>query len=122
MGFVEDLRIHTKNKRYNTISQTLFVHKDKKIFIRTGTSTEKLTLGSIQIEFLFDIKNGELENQIDIDSFKKYVNKKKKANIQLVKSDMGHLDTEDYDLMVPPMDLELNYGSEFKKIHKIKLF
>jgi SpoVK/Ycf46/Vps4 family AAA+-type ATPase len=32
---------------------------------------------------------------------------------------MGHLDTEEYDLPVPDMDLELNYGSEFKKIHDI---
>lgn len=119
MGFVEDLRIHTNNKRYNTLSQTLFINKDKKVFIRTSTSTEKLTFGNIQIEFLFDIRNGELKNQIDIDSFKKYENKKKKANIQLVKSDMGHLDTEDYDLIVPPTDLELNYGAEFKKIHKV---
>ena len=30
---------------------------------------------------------------------------------------MGHLDTEDYDLYSPPMDLDLNYGSEFVKIH-----
>jgi SpoVK/Ycf46/Vps4 family AAA+-type ATPase len=44
---------------------------------------------------------------------------KKKANIQLVKSDMGHLDTEDYDLFIPPTDLELNYGSEFLKIHDV---
>lgn len=29
------------------------------------------------------------------------------------------MDTEDYDLLVPPMDLELNYGNEFKKIHKV---
>ena len=32
---------------------------------------------------------------------------------------MGHLDTEDYDLLVPPTDLELNYGSEFLKIHDV---
>jgi SpoVK/Ycf46/Vps4 family AAA+-type ATPase len=51
--------------------------------------------------------------------FKNYERIKKKANIQLVKSDMGHLDTEEYDLYVPPTDLELNYGSEFIKMHEV---
>lgn len=121
LGFKEDLRIVRNNKRHNTHSQSLFINKDKKILLRTSISTDKLTLGNTQLEFLFDIKDGELKEQIDIDSFKKYMSKRKKANIQLVKSDMGHLDTEDYDLIVPPMDLELNYGDEFRKIHKVIL-
>ena len=32
---------------------------------------------------------------------------------------MGHLDTEDYDLSVPDIDLELNYGTDFLKIHNV---
>ena len=32
---------------------------------------------------------------------------------------MGHLDTEDYDLYSQPMDLILNYGVEFTKIHEL---
>ncbi len=119
MGFVEDIRILTNNRRYDSFSQSMFIHKEKKIMVKSNTSTDKLTLGSIQLDFNYDILNGELKYQIDLDSLKKYETKKKKANIQLVKSDMGHLDTEDYDLMVPPMDLELNYGKEFKKIHKV---
>jgi len=34
---------------------------------------------------------------------------------------MGHLDTEDYDLSVPEMNIELNYGTEFLKIHELIL-
>ncbi len=119
LGFDEDLRILTNNKRYDSHSQSLFVNQKKKIFIRSVTSTEKSTLGNIQLEFTYDIVNGELKDQFDLKSLKKYETKKKKANIHLVKSDMGHLDTEDYDLMVPPVDLDLNYGKEFKKIHKV---
>jgi SpoVK/Ycf46/Vps4 family AAA+-type ATPase len=32
---------------------------------------------------------------------------------------MGHLDTQEYDLTTPDIDLELNYGSEFKKVHDV---
>ena len=32
---------------------------------------------------------------------------------------MGHMDTEEFDLFVSPMELELNYGSEFLKVHDV---
>lgn len=119
LGFEEDLRILTNNKRYDSFSQSLFIHKNKKILIKTNSSIEKSSSGNLQLEFAYDIKMGELRELFDFDSLKKYESKKKKANIHLVKSDMGHLDTEDYDLYVPSIDLELNYGDDFKKIHKV---
>jgi hypothetical protein len=119
MGFVEELRILTNNRSYDSFSQSMFVHKDKKIIVKTNTSVDKLTIGNLNLDFAYCIENGEIGNQLDLDSLKKFQTKKKKASIQLVKSDMGHLDTEDYDLMIPPVDLELNYGKDFKKIHKV---
>jgi Cdc6-like AAA superfamily ATPase len=119
MGFVEELRILTNNRSYDSFSQSMFVHKDKKIIVKTNTSVDKLTIGNLNLDFAYSIENGEIGNQLDLDSLKKFQTKKKKASIQLVKSEMGHLDTEDYDLMVPPIDLELNYGKDFKKIHKV---
>jgi SpoVK/Ycf46/Vps4 family AAA+-type ATPase len=71
------------------------------------------------IDIFYNLKNGELEEQLDFTEIKKHVREKKKSNIQLVKSDMGHLDTEEYDLVANDMNIELNYGSEFKKIHDI---
>lgn len=119
MGFVEEVKISLKNKRYDSQSTLMFVNHDKQIIIKTNTSVDKLSLGNLNLEFCYNIKKGELTNQIDFDKFKKHETKRKRANIQLVKSDMGHLDTEDYDLMIPPVDLELNYGKDFKKIHNV---
>lgn len=119
IGFVEELRILTNNRSYDSFSQSMFVHKDKKIIVKTNTSVDKLTIGNLNLDFAYCVENGEIGNQLDLDSLKKFQTKKKKASIQLVKSDMGHLDTEDYDLMIPPVDLELNYGKDFKKIHKV---
>jgi hypothetical protein len=88
---------------------------DEILFITNKKSKDDLLL----LDFSYDIKKGELSEQLELDAIRLHQRPKKKASIQLVKSDMGHLDTEDYDLFVPPTDLELNYGSEFLKIHDV---
>lgn len=70
------------------------------------------------ITFYYNIDKGSLDEQIDISEINKFRTKKKKTNISLIKSQGGgYLDIEEYELNVPQMDLEMNYGSEFKKIH-----
>jgi len=56
---------------------------------------------------------------LQTDELKKFERTRKKSNIQLVKSEHGHMDTEEYDLYVPPMELELNYGESFSKVHEV---
>ena len=121
-GFMEVVKINMKSKSYESSTQSLFVNDMAKIFIRTYKSSRgqrESKENYIHIEFAYDGSNGHIKEQIDFNIFKKYEIAKKKANIQLVKSDMGHLDTEEYDLYVPPTDLELNYGSDFSKIHDV---
>jgi SpoVK/Ycf46/Vps4 family AAA+-type ATPase len=105
------------NRRLENSHQLLMINENKKMIIKLYCSVEKEKLYTI--EFLYDIKNGSLEEQISLIDIKKYEKKKKKSNINLVRSDMGHMDTEQYDLYVPDMNLELNYGSGFLKIHEI---
>jgi SpoVK/Ycf46/Vps4 family AAA+-type ATPase len=124
LGFVEEARSNIKNKRHDSSSQSLFVDDSKGIIIRVYSSNNNNTNKKskddlLLLDFSYDIKRGELKEQLDLDVIKIHQRPKKKANIQLVKSDMGHLDTEDYDLFIPPTDLELNYGSEFLKIHDV---
>jgi SpoVK/Ycf46/Vps4 family AAA+-type ATPase len=69
----------------------------------------------VQIDFIYNIELGEF-NLPEVQTFQRL---KKKSSINLIKSEMGHLDTEEYDLIVPDMDLELNYGSEFIKVHNV---
>ena len=88
------------------------------MFIEVQSSLDTSKNNLSQIDILYNLKNGELEQQINLEEFVKFERTKKKANIQLVKSDMGHMDTEEYDLFVAPMDLELNYGSSFLKVHE----
>ena len=117
IGFVEECNVSTKNRRQESQQQSLFVNRDKKITIRTYKNNDIGKNSLIQLEILYDIKLGNLEDQLDFNELKKLERIRKKSNINLVKSDMGHLDIEQYDLPIPPIDLELNYGDEFVKIH-----
>ena len=118
-GFVEECNIFSSNRRYDLSSQCLFVNYEKQIMIRITGNVTKDKDPLVQLDIVYDIKNGELDKQLNMEKIKTFERKKKKSNIQLVKSEMGHMDTEEYDLYVPPMDLELNYGSNFNKVHDI---
>jgi hypothetical protein len=118
-GFLEECNIFSSNRRYDLSSQSLFVNKEKQIMIRITGNVTKDKDPLVQLDIVYDIKNGKLEEQLKLDEIKSFERKKKKANIQLVKSEMGHLDTEEYDLFIQPMDLELNYGTDFKRVHDV---
>ena len=116
------VKINVKSKSYESSTQTLFINDVAGIFIRTykgGRGQRESKENHVHLEIAYDITKGDIKEQIDFSVFKKYEIAKKKASIQLVKSDMGHLDTEEYDLYVPPTDLELNYGTDFSKVHKV---
>jgi hypothetical protein len=110
--------IVTTNRRYEQTNQYLAINDTAKIMIRIYAGNDKKN-NLLQLDFLYNYRDGGIDEQIDFTKLKDYERQKKKANIQLVKSDMGHLDTEDYDLYSPPMDLNLNYGVEFNKIHEL---
>lgn len=118
-GFVESIRIFSSNRRYDQSSQSLYINEEKHLLIRTWGSIDKEKDNLIQMDFSYDLSLGTIDELIDFSELKKFERKKKKSNINLVKSDMGHLDTEEYDLIAPKMELELNYGSEFSKVHDV---
>ena len=119
LGFTEDVNIFSSNRRYDLSSQSLYVNNDKKIMIRVTGNVSKDKDPLVQLDIVFDLKSGKLSEQLPLDELKKFERTKKKSNIQLVKSEHGHMDTEEYDLYVPPMELELNYGESFSKVHEV---
>jgi hypothetical protein len=116
--FVEELRINATNRRFEIGSQKMFIDYTNKIIIRIIGHVNKKKDNLVNVEFFYSIQNGELSTQINLSDLEKYVRTKKRANIHLVKSEHGHLDTEEYDLFIPPMELELNYGESFKDVHE----
>ena len=114
-GFVEESRIETMRKLFNKECDSLLVNYQNHMIIKVRKEKNE---NLVSLEFLYDLKLGELGNQINLSEIYKFKKDKKKAGILLVKSDMGHLDTEEYDLVVPNINLELNYGKSFLKIHE----
>jgi hypothetical protein len=117
MGFVEELRINATNRRFEIGSQKMFINHDKNIIVRITGHVNKKKDNLVNVEFFYNIQKGELSTQINLSDIETYVRTKKRSHIHLVKSEHGHLDTEEYDLFIPPMELELNYGESFKDVH-----
>ena len=117
LGFEEEVRLNSMREVGKIQNrQSLLVNKDKRMIITTRLRQSKGD-GIISIDIYYDVSNGGIEEQlnfIELDKFKKLPTK---SNIQIVKSDMSHLDTEEYELSVPECDLELNYGKDFLKLH-----
>jgi energy-coupling factor transporter ATP-binding protein EcfA2 len=105
----------TRLERKKITYQKLLVHKKKNIVVRTSNPGDSNKV--INILFYYNNANGNINSQINFDEINKYVVEKNKQNISLIKTQMGHLDIEDFELKIPKIDLKLNYGEEFLKIH-----
>jgi len=119
IGFKKVNHVFSSNRRFDLASQSLYVNEEKQVIIRVYGNVQKDKDNLVQIDIAYNLENGEIEKQVDFPKLKELERTKKKCNIQLVKSEMGHLDTEEYDLYVPPMELELNYGASFSKVHDV---
>jgi hypothetical protein len=123
MGYVEIVRIHQTSRKSEKKFEKIFINEETKIIIRLHyTSTNKIdykTFSSYQrlkelftntnddienrvitLDFFYCILDGELFDRFDLSKLNDFIHEKKKSHIQLVRSDMGQLDTEEYDLNV----------------------
>lgn len=118
LGFQEESKIFSNNRRYEMASQLLLINDQMEMIVGVKTSVDQSKNNLSQLDIYYNLKNGELETQIDFDKLTSLERTKRKSSIQLVKSEHGHLDTQDYDLIVPETDLSLNYGKDFIKVHE----
>jgi len=97
--------------------EIFYVNRKKKtaVLVRAKYEKEESSYDAI---FYYTLSNGGFEQNFNIDKVNTFEQPLKKSGISLVKSEMGHLDTEEYELNVPDVDIQLNYGSEFLKIHE----
>lgn len=97
----------------------LFFNFTKNLAVTLRSHYDKVHETYYDISFIYSSKTGSIEDQIKNYDLKQFEIEIKKSGINLVKLEMGHLDTEEYEMNVPDIDLELNYGSEFLKIHDL---
>lgn len=138
-GFIDLIRNETSNRFYKLSTKLikdpnfikslgLSIQTDERIIVNNNLKIiVKLNIKydergkTISADFLYDITNGPLFEQLQILKLINYIKERKKSNINLIKSDMGHLDIEEYELNVPEINLELNYGKNFLKINDLIL-
>ena len=119
-GFI----VHSKNEGESrhqsnqTNEEILLVNNKKELIIKINQISDKKTKLS-RIEITYSMLNGELDTQLDFIEINKFKRERQKSSIHLVKSDMGQLDTEEFDLPIPDIDIELNYGKDFVKMYEI---
>lgn len=108
-----------KPRKFERLSSTtLYVQKDARQFIIIKSYMDDETR-TFEFSFLYDIVNGTHEKQFDFKLLDTVRIPKLKSGISLVKLEMGHLDSEEYEITVPDINLTLNYGVEFSKIHNV---
>lgn len=117
-GYIEINRITTRRRNDDSFKH-LLVNAEKKIFIILSHNKYEDKNDNINLEILYDISSGEISTQLDLTELVQFERPPKRAQIHLVKSEMGHLDTQEYELPTPDIDLELNYGSSFNKVHDL---
>jgi energy-coupling factor transporter ATP-binding protein EcfA2 len=118
-GYEKECQISSFSRRYDDDSScTMLVNKSNHTIVLLKTSNEKKE-PLFRITFYYDLTKGELNTFLNMDELSEYEVIIKKSGINLVKVEMGHMDTEEYEMNVPDIDLELNYGAQFLKVHDV---
>jgi len=118
LGFIEHFKNESFNRNDNPIYDAIFIHNEKRMLLYLKLVTDKKE-SLYSVGYIYDFALGNITEQMDFDVIDTFKRTKKKSNINLVKSEHGSLDTEEYDITIPEVDLELNYGSDFIRIHDI---
>ena len=113
-----EMLITTKRNDHESNSIVL-VNFSKQIMILVRNYKDKKYEYLNDISIYYDLKNGKIHTQINHLKFEDFLINIKKSGINLIKSHMGHLDTEEYEMDISEINLEKNYGSDFLKIHDL---
>lgn len=117
-GFTIQWQNDIQKKNYENVREAVYINNSSNILLKVDFSKyAKDEL--VTIDFLYDLRRGDIKTQMNFSEFKPFEREKRRSNINLVKSENGYLDIEEFDLEVPDMNLELNYGIDFVKIHDV---
>ena len=118
-GYKKECQISSFGRRYDSESSfTMLVNKDNHTIVLLKTSNEKKE-PLFGVNFYYDTTKGDFNTFFNMNELSEYEVVVKKSGINLVKVEMGHMDTEEYEMVAQDIDLELNYGSQFLKVHDV---
>jgi len=100
------------------IRKILLTKQDKRMMIYLQEYSDSKSF-YFKITFYYDISLGELNDQIDFEELKQFEHVIGKFNINIISKIHGEFVTQGYDLKVDEIDLGMNYGKDFLKIHNL---
>lgn len=117
-GYLCEIQTTHKSRSGELMSNKIFINRKNNSIVKVGyfnnnSGNEEFN----KIEICYSVISTPLHELFDWNKLKTYERTKKKKGISLVKVELGHLDVEQYDLPIPEIDIELNYGKGFTKIH-----
>jgi hypothetical protein len=112
-----DVSVFSKRGGFLSVDQ-LLVNYETKIMLLLKTTEFSENDGNTEISFFYNVANGPITHQINFNEITELIKPIKRKGIGLIKSEMGHLDIQDYELTIPDIDIELNYGTSFLKVHE----
>lgn len=108
------------NRKDQKNEEILLINEEEKIMIECIYDTKSNDTESLEISVYYNsLEIKDVDIQIVDEIKQKYSKKEKRSDIKLLKSENGYLDTEDFMLNIPEVDIALNYGSKFQKIHDV---
>jgi len=112
-----DFEKETRTLLVNDYSRLFLFNEEKQMFIILNRIMNQKN--QIKFNVYYDIDNGELNTQLNFTIIESYKAPRiDDAKINLVVKTGSHLDTQEFKLNIPNIDIELNYGKKFMKIHK----
>lgn len=70
------------------------------------------------LTFKYDLSLGEIHEQFQLDDLVPFeINNLWKSKISLVTSERGYVDTQEFNIKTPEVNVELNYGKPFLNVH-----
>jgi hypothetical protein len=119
IGYVALTELTTSNKRRGQKTNTemlLFNYGNKTGILLKSKQEKEETL--FDVEFYYTLSQGPFDVNFDSNKISAFEFELKKRGINLVKAEHGHLDTEEYEMNIPDIDIKLNYGEKFVKLHE----
>lgn len=114
-SFVKGKREYDESYHFNLLNS------DLQIFALLKLIKDKKENFYVNLSFLYNSENGKIQDQIEFLELKKFEYVVKKSGINLIKYQMGQLDTEEYEMNITDIDLEKHYGKDFLKVHDLIL-
>jgi len=99
--------------------EMLFIHEEEKIMIEIIYDSNANDKELLEISVYYNsLDKKDIDISIIEEIRSKYTKIDAKTDIKLLKSENGYLDTEDFNLNIPEVNIELNYGKGFTKVYE----